>query len=161
MPGRPSCTVQAAVLSPCSCVPALSHRPTELLAAAEICGAADGPIRDTRGWLRRVLRPGGRLRCAGIGRSINSIDQIDALQRPLTMEHGGIVLMDLLWSDPTTNDGAPPAPVTLPFLHPLPAPLPACALCLHPLLCCTNGELRAACRNGVRNAAPLSLHARL
>jgi len=41
----------------------------------------------------------------GIGRSINSIDQIDALQRPLTMEHGGIVLMDLLWSDPTTNDG--------------------------------------------------------
>ena len=42
---------------------------------------------------------------AGIGRSINSIDQIDALQRPLTMEEGGIVLMDLLWSDPTTNDG--------------------------------------------------------
>jgi diadenosine tetraphosphatase ApaH/serine/threonine PP2A family protein phosphatase len=43
--------------------------------------------------------------CAGIGRSINSVDQIDALVRPLTMEHGGIVLMDLLWSDPTTNDG--------------------------------------------------------
>ena len=42
---------------------------------------------------------------AGIGRSISSIDQIDALQRPLTMEEGGIVLMDLLWSDPTTNDG--------------------------------------------------------
>ena len=42
---------------------------------------------------------------AGIGRSIVSIDQIDALQRPLTMEEGGIVLMDLLWSDPTTNDG--------------------------------------------------------
>ena len=41
----------------------------------------------------------------GIGRSINSIEQIDALQRPLTMEEGGIVLMDLLWSDPTTNDG--------------------------------------------------------
>lgn len=33
------------------------------------------------------------------------MDQIDALTRPLTMEHGGIVLMDLLWSDPTTNDG--------------------------------------------------------
>lgn len=33
------------------------------------------------------------------------MDQIDALVRPLTMEHGGIVLMDLLWSDPTTNDG--------------------------------------------------------
>ena len=28
-----------------------------------------------------------------------------ALQRPLTMEEGGVVLMDLLWSDPTTNDG--------------------------------------------------------
>lgn len=25
--------------------------------------------------------------------------------RPLTMEDGGVVLMDLLWSDPTTNDG--------------------------------------------------------
>ncbi len=33
------------------------------------------------------------------------MDQIDALQRPLTMEDGGVVLMDLLWSDPTTNDG--------------------------------------------------------
>ena len=42
---------------------------------------------------------------AGIGRSINHIDQIDQLQRPLTMEDGGVVLMDLLWSDPTTNDG--------------------------------------------------------
>ena len=43
--------------------------------------------------------------CAGIGRSITRIDQIDALKRPLTMEDGGVVLMDLLWSDPTTNDG--------------------------------------------------------
>ena len=33
----------------------------------------------------------------GIGRSINSIEQIEELQRPLTMEDGGIVLMDLLW----------------------------------------------------------------
>lgn len=33
------------------------------------------------------------------------IDQIAALQRPITMEEGGPVLMDLLWSDPTTNDG--------------------------------------------------------
>ena len=49
----------------------------------------------------------------GIGRSINSIDQIEELQRPLTMEDGGIVLMDLLWSDPTTNDaveGVQPSP---------------------------------------------------
>eukprot|EP00877_Chromochloris_zofingiensis_P000243 jgi/Chrzof1/10219/Cz04g33020.t1 len=41
----------------------------------------------------------------GIGRCINKIDQIEQLQRPITMEEGGPVLMDLLWSDPTTNDG--------------------------------------------------------
>jgi protein phosphatase len=49
----------------------------------------------------------------GIGRSITSIDQIRALQRPLTMEDGGMVLMDLLWSDPTVNDaveGVQPSP---------------------------------------------------
>ena len=49
----------------------------------------------------------------GIGRSISTIDQIAALQRPLTMEDGGVVLMDLLWSDPTTNDaveGVQPSP---------------------------------------------------
>ncbi|CAL5425557.1 unnamed protein product [Camellia sinensis] len=40
----------------------------------------------------------------GIGRSINHVDQIDNLQRPITMEAGSIVLMDLLWSDPTEND---------------------------------------------------------
>ena len=34
-----------------------------------------------------------------------TIGRIDALKRPLTMEEGGVVLMDLLWSDPTTNDG--------------------------------------------------------
>ncbi len=31
--------------------------------------------------------------------------QISELKRPITMEDGGPVLMDLLWSDPTTNDG--------------------------------------------------------
>jgi hypothetical protein len=41
----------------------------------------------------------------GIGRNISRVDQIEALHRPLTMEDGGVVLMDLLWSDPTTNDG--------------------------------------------------------
>ena len=49
----------------------------------------------------------------GIGRSITSVDQIRALQRPLTMEDGGMVLMDLLWSDPTVNDaveGVQPSP---------------------------------------------------
>ncbi|KAF7818259.1 pentatricopeptide repeat-containing protein [Senna tora] len=40
----------------------------------------------------------------GIGRSIHSVEQIEKLQRPISMEAGSIVLMDLLWSDPTEND---------------------------------------------------------
>ncbi|OVA11421.1 Phosphoesterase domain [Macleaya cordata] len=40
----------------------------------------------------------------GIGRSINSIEQIEKLERPITMDAGSIILMDLLWSDPTEND---------------------------------------------------------
>uniref|UniRef100_A0A0C9RKS9 Serine/threonine-protein phosphatase n=1 Tax=Wollemia nobilis TaxID=56998 RepID=A0A0C9RKS9_9CONI len=40
----------------------------------------------------------------GIGRSINYLEQIESLQRPITMDAGSIVLMDLLWSDPTEND---------------------------------------------------------
>ncbi|WJX73798.1 Serine/threonine-protein phosphatase bsl3 [Trifolium repens] len=40
----------------------------------------------------------------GIGRSINHIEQIENIQRPIPMEAGSIVLMDLLWSDPTEND---------------------------------------------------------
>jgi len=49
----------------------------------------------------------------GIGRSINKVDQIASIPRPVTMEDGGPVLMDLLWSDPTTNDavqGVQPSP---------------------------------------------------
>ncbi|KAK9811526.1 hypothetical protein WJX72_005322 [[Myrmecia] bisecta] len=58
-------------------------------------------------WLPLAASIEDRILCmhGGIGRSINRIEQIDALQRPLTMEDGGVVLMDLLWSDPTTNDG--------------------------------------------------------
>lgn len=33
----------------------------------------------------------------GIGRSINHIEQIENIQRPITMDAGSIVLMDLLW----------------------------------------------------------------
>ncbi|WOL16471.1 serine/threonine-protein phosphatase [Canna indica] len=40
----------------------------------------------------------------GIGRSINSVEQIEKLERPINMDVGSIVLMDLLWSDPTEND---------------------------------------------------------
>ncbi|XP_078161967.1 BRI1 suppressor 1 (BSU1)-like 1 isoform X2 [Carex rostrata] len=40
----------------------------------------------------------------GIGRSITSVEQIEKLERPITMDVGSIILMDLLWSDPTEND---------------------------------------------------------
>ncbi|KAI4329747.1 hypothetical protein MLD38_028095 [Melastoma candidum] len=40
----------------------------------------------------------------GIGRSINSVEQIEKLERPITMDAGSVILMDLLWSDPTEND---------------------------------------------------------
>jgi protein phosphatase len=40
----------------------------------------------------------------GIGRSINFLEQIESLRRPISMDAGSIVLMDLLWSDPTEND---------------------------------------------------------
>jgi len=33
----------------------------------------------------------------GIGRSINHVEQIENIQRPITMDAGSIVLMDLLW----------------------------------------------------------------
>lgn len=33
----------------------------------------------------------------GIGKSIETVEQLELLQRPLTMETGGMVLMDLLW----------------------------------------------------------------
>ena len=58
-------------------------------------------------WLPLAAHIEGKILCmhGGIGRSINQIKQIEVLSRPLTMEQGGVVLMDLLWSDPTTNDG--------------------------------------------------------
>ena len=34
----------------------------------------------------------------GIGLSINRIEQIENLQRPIAMEAGSVVMMDLLWS---------------------------------------------------------------
>ena len=76
---------------------------------------------DTSRFLMFVCVP----RCSGgIGKSISSVEQLEALTRPLTMETGGNVLMDLLWrcgllasscamcavtnlfasSDPTEND---------------------------------------------------------
>ncbi|XP_076924153.1 serine/threonine-protein phosphatase BSL1-like [Bidens hawaiensis] len=40
----------------------------------------------------------------GIGRSIHSVEQIEKIERPITMDTGSLILMDLLWSDPTEND---------------------------------------------------------
>ncbi|XP_023749558.1 serine/threonine-protein phosphatase BSL1 [Lactuca sativa] len=40
----------------------------------------------------------------GIGRSIHLVEQIEKIERPITMDAGSVVLMDLLWSDPTEND---------------------------------------------------------
>ena len=48
-----------------------------------------------RAW-RSTLRACGRA-AGGIGKSIESVEQLEALVRPLTMETGGMVLMDLLW----------------------------------------------------------------
>jgi protein phosphatase len=58
-------------------------------------------------WLPLAALIEGKVLCmhGGIGRCIHRVDQIAELKRPLTMEDGGPVLMDLLWSDPTTNDG--------------------------------------------------------
>jgi len=66
-------------------------------------------------WLPLAALIEGKILCmhGGIGRCINTISQIEQLQRPITMEEGGPVLMDLLWSDPTTNDsvvGVQPSP---------------------------------------------------
>lgn len=36
----------------------------------------------------------------GIGRSIHSVEQIEKIERPLTMDAGSIILMDLLWYPP-------------------------------------------------------------
>nr|XP_043608931.1 serine/threonine-protein phosphatase BSL1-like isoform X3 [Erigeron canadensis] len=40
----------------------------------------------------------------GIGRSIHLVEQIEKIERPINMDAGSLVLMDLLWSDPTEND---------------------------------------------------------
>ncbi|KAE8672100.1 Serine/threonine-protein phosphatase BSL1-like protein [Hibiscus syriacus] len=49
---------------------------------------------------------GFRIECIErmVRRSIHSVEQIEKLERPITMDAGSIILMDLLWSDPTEND---------------------------------------------------------
>lgn len=57
-------------------------------------------------WLPLGARIEGKIFCmhGGIGRSIETVEEIAMLERPLTLEDGGILLMDLLWSDPTASD---------------------------------------------------------
>ncbi|KVI03950.1 Kelch-type beta propeller [Cynara cardunculus var. scolymus] len=71
----------------------------------------------------------------GIGRSIHSVEQIEKIERPITMDAGSLVLMDL--SDPTENDSVEGTAnnagallvvgrglVVVPkLIHPLPPPL--------------------------------------
>jgi diadenosine tetraphosphatase ApaH/serine/threonine PP2A family protein phosphatase len=77
----------------------------------------DGPgiyawqrINQLFNWLPLAALIENKIICmhGGIGRSIEKVEQIEALQRPLTMDAGTdrerVVLMDLLWSDPTEND---------------------------------------------------------
>ena len=73
---------------------------------SNICCQRFGPRAQVFNWLPLAAHVDGKILCmhGGIGRSINRIKQIEVLYRPLTMEQGGVVLMDLLWSDPTTND---------------------------------------------------------
>ena len=58
-------------------------------------------------WLPLAAVIEDRICCmhGGIGRSLTHISQINELKRPLNMEKGGVELMDILWSDPTENDG--------------------------------------------------------
>ncbi|KAI6669745.1 hypothetical protein NL676_004630 [Syzygium grande] len=58
-------------------------------------------------WLPLAALIENKILCmhGGIGRSINYVEQIENIPRPITMEAGSILLMDLLWSDPTENDG--------------------------------------------------------
>lgn len=64
-------------------------------------------INEVFNWMPLAATIEDKILCmhGGIGRSILNVQQIADLKRPLTMEEGGVVLMDLLWSDPTLNDG--------------------------------------------------------
>merc|ERR1711934_440542 len=66
-------------------------------------------------WMPLAATIEGKIACmhGGIGKSINSIADIESIERPVSMETGGPLLMDLLWSDPTMNDsveGVLPSP---------------------------------------------------
>eukprot|EP00898_Chlorokybus_atmophyticus_P004370 jgi/Chlat1/4934/Chrsp31S04854 len=57
-------------------------------------------------WLPLAACVDDRLLCmhGGVGRTLRTIAEIDAIQRPITVSEGGELLRDLLWSDPTESD---------------------------------------------------------
>ena len=72
-------------------------------------------VNETFDWMPLCANIEGKILCmhGGIGRWIESVEQIRAIKRPVGMEDGGQLLMDLLWSDPTSSDdihGVQPSP---------------------------------------------------
>jgi len=66
-------------------------------------------------WLPLAAVVADKIVCmhGGIGRVIENLQQIEELQRPISLKDGNQVYTDLLWSDPTTNDaveGVQPSP---------------------------------------------------
>lgn len=63
-------------------------------------------LNDVFDWLPLAAVVQDRILClhAGIGRSIRSISDVEAVHRPCTVLEGGDLLTDLLWSDPTDHD---------------------------------------------------------
>lgn len=72
-------------------------------------------FNDLFNWLPLAAVVADKIVCmhGGIGRVIETLAQIEELQRPISLKDGNQVYTDLLWSDPTTNDaveGVQPSP---------------------------------------------------
>ena len=72
-------------------------------------------VNEVFDWMPLCANIEGKILCmhGGIGRWIESVEQIKSIKRPVGMEDGGQLLMDLLWSDPTSSDdihGVQPSP---------------------------------------------------
>ena len=72
-------------------------------------------FNDLFNWLPLAAVVADKIVCmhGGIGRVIETVAQIEELQRPISLKDGNQVYTDLLWSDPTTSDaveGVQPSP---------------------------------------------------
>ncbi|CAG9462338.1 unnamed protein product [Pedinophyceae sp. YPF-701] len=72
-------------------------------------------FNDLFNWLPLAAVVAGRICCmhGGIGRVIETMEQIEEIPRPISLKDANQVYTDLLWSDPTTNDaveGVQPSP---------------------------------------------------